>query len=120
MKRDSKGRFAKRKGKENVLIPMLVGVGLFALYISLGINQHVEPTPVVYASEFEFEPNVILIGTKVNWTPERIEEEIRKVFWEEPDTAVAIAKCRAVNYAPNSPPVGAELIQQSRRPRLAT
>ena len=94
MLRNRKGRFTKHR-RENVIIPVLLGVAFIALYISLGISTHIEPTPVVYASGFEFEPNVVLIGTEINWTPQRVEEEIRKVFWEEPDLAVAIAKCES-------------------------
>ena len=52
------------------------------------------PTTVVYAREPE-QPQVVLIETKINWTPERIEKEIRDTFPESPNTAMAIAKCES-------------------------
>ena len=54
--------------------------------------------PYVYASEYEeevVEPKEVLIGTKIDWTRERIIKEIRDTFPEDPDTAVAIAKCES-------------------------
>lgn len=36
-----------------------------------------------------------MIEVKVDWTRERIEEEIRNTFPEAPNTAVAIAKCES-------------------------
>ena len=51
--------------------------------------------PYVYASEYEeevVEPKEVLIGTKIDWTPERIEKEIRATFPEDTVLAVAIGK----------------------------
>ncbi len=48
----------------------------------------------MYAAEEE-KPKEILIEVVINWTPERIEQEIRSVFPEAPNTAVAIFKCES-------------------------
>lgn len=37
----------------------------------------------------------VLIEVQIEWTKERIEEEIRRVFHESPNTAVAVAKCES-------------------------
>ena len=41
------------------------------------------------------EPKVVLIEVKIDWTEERIKEEIRNTFPENPNTAIAIAKCES-------------------------
>jgi len=38
------------------------------------------------------EPKEVRLEVVINWTPERIEKEIRDVFPETPNTAVAVAK----------------------------
>lgn len=58
------------------------------------------PIEVVHRAEAYTEatttaPRVVLIEEVINWTPERIEKEIRTVFTEEPNTAVAVAKCES-------------------------
>lgn len=40
-------------------------------------------------------PRTILIEVKIDWTRDRIIEEIRATFPESPDLAVAIAKCES-------------------------
>lgn len=40
-------------------------------------------------------PKEVRIEVVVNWTKERIEKEVRTVFWEDPETAVKIAKCES-------------------------
>lgn len=78
MIRDRKGRFAKHEGKsENVKLPVLLGVGLAALYCSFTVSAF-EPTPIVVEQYQEVKPRVVLIGTKVEWTPERIKKEYRE------------------------------------------
>jgi hypothetical protein len=46
----------------------------------------------VQAVTVEVKPQVALIEVVYNWTPERLEQEIRETFKEAPNTAVAIAK----------------------------
>ena len=52
---------------------------------------------MVYASneDVELKEQVIQIATVIDWTPARIEKEIRDTFPEQPNTAVAIAKCES-------------------------
>lgn len=66
--------------------------------IVLGIVIHVLSQPVVYVKEVEAsEPEevVVQLEVKIEWTKERIEQEIRTVFHEAPNTAVAIFKCES-------------------------
>lgn len=49
--------------------------------------------PVEYIAEEA--PQEVLIESHIDWTPERIKSEIRKVFHEEPETFVKIAKCES-------------------------
>lgn len=51
----------------------------------------------VQASELVTEQKSVqvMLEVYVDWTPERIEQEIRTVFHETPNTAVAIAKCES-------------------------
>lgn len=80
---------------------LLVGWGV-TLGCILGVSLHfsLSQTEVVYAETTtvevaEPEPKTVLIEVKYNWTEERIEQEIRNVFVEAPNTAVAIAKCES-------------------------
>ena len=56
-------------------------------------------TEVVYAQEEVAEPKVVII--EVVKKEKTIEEKIREVFHEEPNRAVAIAKCES-NLNPNA------------------
>lgn len=40
-------------------------------------------------------PQEVRIEVVVNWDKNRIEQEIRTVFWEDPETAVKVAKCES-------------------------
>lgn len=63
--------------------------------ILTGLVADVLSKPYVYevqAAPVEVEPRVVQLEVIVNWTPERIEKEIRNVFTEAPNTAVAVAK----------------------------
>lgn len=46
-------------------------------------------------TEVVVEPQKVLIEVRIDWTKERIEEEIRRVFPEMPDIAVAVARCES-------------------------
>lgn len=69
---------------------MIVG-----MYLPFTADAVIEPTPIVFEQDFEWEKRVILIGTEITWTPERIEQEVREVFHETPNTAVAVFKCES-------------------------
>jgi hypothetical protein len=65
------------------------------LGIVTGIVSDVLTKPYVkevHAETAKEKPKEVKIEIVYNWTPEKYEEEIRKVFIEEPNTAVAVAK----------------------------
>lgn len=73
-----------------------VTITLLLLFIGLFLIQ--EKEPVVFIREAEAmttvattTAQVVQIEVMINWTPERIKEEIRNTFPEDPETAVAIA-----------------------------
>ncbi len=67
------------------IVPMYIGCIFY-------IFSHSE-TITYQAKAFEpEEPIVVLIEDQTDWTPERIEKEIRHTFYEEPNTSVAIVK----------------------------
>lgn len=79
---------------------MIVGAILGGIVLGLfldGMNTHFL-TPIHYTSAYAGEhthpvaPKEVLIKAHIEWTPERIEREIRETFPENPDLAVAIAK----------------------------
>ena len=75
----------------NVIAWCMIGAFFLALTYDLIDRQQ---TVVYYAQAEELkpvEPIPALIEVKINWTPERIEKEIRNTFPEDPATAVAIA-----------------------------
>lgn len=58
-------------------------------------QPHVE---LVYAEETEEvieEPKEVRLEVVYDWTKDRIIQEIETVFWEDPKTAVAIARCES-------------------------
>jgi len=63
--------------------------GLFADVLSKPYVQEVQ------AATIEEEPKEVRLEIVIDWTPERIEKEIRTLFPEEPNTAVAIFKCES-------------------------
>lgn len=73
----------------SVLVGMIMGICIDVIRDNWAYQYVVE---VAHAEEL---PKEVRIEVVYNWTPERIEEEIRKVFWEDPDTAVKIAKCES-------------------------
>jgi len=56
---------------------------------------------VVYIREAEAkeEEVEVILEVKIDWTKERIEQEIRKTFPEEPNTAVAVAWAESELYS---------------------
>jgi hypothetical protein len=81
----------------------LIGWGvILGILTGFAIDRYVqsEVAKIVYiktvhAEEVKELEEKILIEVKIDWTKERIEQEIRTVFHEEPNTAVAIAKCES-------------------------
>jgi len=73
---------------------LIIGI-VAAIIMDANSYNPFEPT-IVYAEnikeELKEEPKEVRIEVVVDWTKERIEQEIREVFPEEPNTAVAIAK----------------------------
>jgi len=63
--------------------------GLFADVLS---KPYVLEVQAAELEEVKEEPKEVRLEIVVNWTPERIEKEIRATFPEAPNTAVAIAK----------------------------
>ena len=79
MIRNRRGQFAKkRKNKVGKIVPLLVGMVLIIMYGSFTADAMVEPALLVYESDHEWEEKVVLIGTKINWTPDRIKKEYRE------------------------------------------
>ena len=76
------------------MIALAVMVGIF-----LGILLDIWRQPVIYEAEAHEEPSVVAqevrIEVVIDWTEERIIKEIRDVFPEDPDVAVAVAKCES-------------------------
>lgn len=76
---------------------MIAGAVLAGILTGLFIQISLDSATVVQAKSEEVieEPEEVRIEVVIDWTKERIEEEIRTVFHEEPNTAVAIAKCES-------------------------
>lgn len=76
----------------------LVACAVIAIPFAILVDASVQNASVAEAmnvEEIEVEPKVVQLQVITNWTPERIEQEIRTVFHEAPNTAVAIAKCES-------------------------
>lgn len=84
----------------NNLIVLSIGGGII-IGLLLNVWYTHNSAPVMYqvaeAYDHPIEPEeeVILIEAHINWTPERIEQEIRETFPETQNTAVAVAKCES-------------------------
>lgn len=109
--RDIYGRFMRSTWWNNFDDIKKCGVtrvffGCFAVAIILGITidilreRGLEPVTYKVAEAYDHpqEPEYILIEARINWTPERIEQEIRDTFPEDPDLAVAIAKAESGSH----------------------
>lgn len=86
----SKPRHLTRVGIVWVVIATIVGGILIDIKIAEAYkNVEVESITTIH------EPKEVRLEVVTNWTPKRIEQEIRTVFHEAPNTAVAIAKCES-------------------------
>ena len=65
---------------------------LFGIILDINNTPYVE---IVEASEQVVEKKEVRIKVLIDWTPERIKQEIRDTFPEAPELAVAIAKCES-------------------------
>lgn len=104
MKRDRRGRYTSRSRWE-VLIGWSMVAGIVLPLI--GHAYYLEASkPVTYESNVEEVkyftcPYDSCVEVRVEWTEERIVEEIKKTFPEEPELAVAIARCES-NFKPSA------------------
>lgn len=74
----------------------VIGAGLVLGIVSgilIDTYMRAYPAHIIYVAEAKEE--VIQIEVEIDWSTSRIEKEIRTVFNEEPDLAVAIAKCES-------------------------
>lgn len=88
-----------RFGFKNITTEVIAGAVLIGLVAPLLWDAYARYTeaqiiPVVYAVEKPVAKE-ILIEVHINWTEDRIIEEIRAMFPEAPNTAVAIARCES-------------------------
>ena len=83
----------------------IIAVGVFLgiiLGLSIDLAERTIGQPIVYVAEAkEVEPKEVLIEARINWTEERIKEEIRETFPEAPETFIRIAKCES-NFLPHA------------------
>ncbi len=75
-------------------------VGLFLGAIVHGLTTDYDGSDIVHTAEAAttteaVKPQVVRLVVKIDWTKERIEQEIRNTFPEDPETAVKIAKCES-------------------------
>lgn len=80
----------------NITVEVVAGAVLIGIVSGIFIDIIFKPYVVEVANAQEVEePKEVRIEVIYDWTPERIEQEIRTVFWEDPNTAVKIAKCES-------------------------
>jgi Transglycosylase SLT domain len=70
---------------------------LIGIILGILIDIALQRSTIIYVAEAKetVAPIPVMIEVKIDWTRERIEEEIRTVFHENPNTAVAVAKCES-------------------------
>lgn len=105
IKRDKQGKFERRRQRAGLNPVVERWVRVVALGVLLGILAGIsldgitnKPVFVqnVNAEELEvIEPEEVMIEVRYDWTKERIEQEIRDIFPEDPETALKIAKCES-------------------------
>ncbi len=107
IKRDHKGKF-KQVRKRAGLSPRLERrIQVVALGVLLGILAGISldiatgDKQVIAEAKAEelvvvVEPQEVMIEIRYDWSQERIEQQIRSTFIEEPDKAVRVAKCEGI------------------------
>lgn len=97
-KRDKRGRYTRTYREatrfDTFLFVSILGGILFGIVFDVVNKPHVFEVHTVEAAE-EVVPQEVMIEVQYNWTPERIEQEIREVFPEDSETAIKIAKCES-------------------------
>lgn len=93
IRRNRRGRFeASRRWEQIVGYSILGGI---LLAVILDYSRPIVVVNEAQAKEVSLYPREVLVGANIEWNKERIEKEIRTVFHEEPNTAVAIFKCES-------------------------
>lgn len=69
-------------------------LGVIGGNIIVNAEQFNKAHPIEYA-QAQKPPQEILIETKIEWTEERIIEEIKKTFPEQPERMVKVARCES-------------------------
>lgn len=91
IQRNHRGQFARKRKTtrwEYLVCFSIAGGILCGMYLD---SYRIEHKMVYVAEAHEPEEQVVLIEVVYDWTEERIEQEIRATFPEEPNTAVAVA-----------------------------
>lgn len=85
------GRFKKNESSRSFYGTLFLICYIFVLVVTT------PSIPIVYTSAEELpqEPKTILLDVHINWTEDRIKQEIRTVFHEEPETFIRIARCES-------------------------
>lgn len=101
--RDTLGRYTKvyRKASrwEVLFVYSVLGGMLFGIVFDIINKPHIfeaQQVAEAYVEEVIVEPVEVMIEIKYDWTQERIEQEIRTVFKEEPEKAVRVAMCEGI------------------------
>lgn len=71
------------------LVLVIAGVNIYN-----GAEEYNALHPVVYAREPDA-PKEVLIEAEINWTEDRIIQEIKSTFPEQPDLMVKVARCES-------------------------
>lgn len=97
--RDKRGRFAKKRVEKPAPLyaKVLVGIMIGGFFSTIVYEEYKEWSKPLYAFVEETEvvetvqPKEVKLQVVIDWTDERIEQEIRNVFIDDPDVAVAVA-----------------------------
>ena len=97
IRRNRKGRFTKKREPQATWLGKIclggMLLGTVALIASDAYREAAKPVLYEAQASSVVEEKEVKIKTQITWTDERIEQEIREVFSENPNTMIAIAKC---------------------------
>jgi len=78
------------------IISSIVGAILLDVFIQHAGAPIEYTAETAHAEEIEVEEaKTVLIEEKIDWTPERVKQEIRKVFPENAETMIRVAQCES-------------------------
>lgn len=77
-----------------VVIGIVLGI-FFDAHAGNPFAPEVLQAQVTVIQPVKREVQLVVVPTKIEWTRARIEQEIRSTFPEDPETAVAVAKCES-------------------------